>query len=409
MLEPILHHYASSPFSEKVRLVLGFKGLAWRSVDVPVMLPKPDVVALTGGYRRTPFLQIGADIYCDSALMCRVFDRLRAEPPLYPDETAGLAEIVAQWADAPLFWSAIPLTLQSGGGPHILPDQSAGVRQGLCRRPCGDDDGHAPPLAAGCRRGGAHLPRAARRAVRRWPALPARRAAVHRRFLVRAVGLGSCVTRRRCRRSSINAAASRPGTSACGCSATGTPSRCRPSDALDIAAAAQLHAPVAVDAGLGFAAGDAVLVSATDYGADPVPGMLVGLSLDSVTIQRHDERAGHAARATSRASVSRSGRRRSHETVPGRHRRHHRRRVRLRARGVAHRGAWRHECRDGGRAAGRARPRRRGDRRAGRAGAALPASTSRKPPRSRRSAPPRSRASAHRTWSSTTPASVPAG
>ena len=47
----ILHHYAGSPFSEKVRLVLGYKGLSWKSVSVPVILPKPDVVALTGGYR----------------------------------------------------------------------------------------------------------------------------------------------------------------------------------------------------------------------------------------------------------------------------------------------------------------------------------------------------------------------
>ena len=41
----ILHHYANSPFSEKIRLVFGFKGMAWHSVHVPSMLPKPDVVA----------------------------------------------------------------------------------------------------------------------------------------------------------------------------------------------------------------------------------------------------------------------------------------------------------------------------------------------------------------------------
>ncbi|MES3013082.1 MAG: glutathione S-transferase N-terminal domain-containing protein, partial [Pseudomonadota bacterium] len=79
MSELILHHYAGSPFSEKVRLILGFKGLAWRSVIVPNIMPKPDVVALTGGYRRTPFMQIGADIYCDTALMCRVIDALNME------------------------------------------------------------------------------------------------------------------------------------------------------------------------------------------------------------------------------------------------------------------------------------------------------------------------------------------
>ena len=112
MSELILHHYASSPFSEKVRLVLGLKGLAWRSVEVPVMMPKPDVLPLTGGYRRTPFLQIGADIYCDSALMCRVIDRLAPQPPLYPAGCSGAAPMISQWADSALFWVAVPLTIQ---------------------------------------------------------------------------------------------------------------------------------------------------------------------------------------------------------------------------------------------------------------------------------------------------------
>ena len=122
MNDIVLHHYAGSPFSEKVRLVLGMKKLRWRSVDVPVVMPKPDVVALTGGYRRTPFMQIGADVYCDSALMCRVIDRIAPEPPLYPEASRGLHDIVAQWADSALFWTAVPFTLQPAGLPHILGD-----------------------------------------------------------------------------------------------------------------------------------------------------------------------------------------------------------------------------------------------------------------------------------------------
>ena len=54
MTEPVLHHYPISPFAEKVRAMLGFKGLAWKSVQIPLFMPKPDVVALTGGYRKTP-------------------------------------------------------------------------------------------------------------------------------------------------------------------------------------------------------------------------------------------------------------------------------------------------------------------------------------------------------------------
>ena len=62
MTDLILHHYPTSPFSEKVRLVLGMKRLSWRSVTVPILMPKPDVVALTGGYRRTPFMQNSGEV-----------------------------------------------------------------------------------------------------------------------------------------------------------------------------------------------------------------------------------------------------------------------------------------------------------------------------------------------------------
>ena len=63
MNDIILHHYPASPFAEKARMMLGFKGLAWKSVDIPPVMPKPDLTTLTGGYRKTPVLQIGADIH----------------------------------------------------------------------------------------------------------------------------------------------------------------------------------------------------------------------------------------------------------------------------------------------------------------------------------------------------------
>jgi glutathione S-transferase len=53
--------------------------LAWGSVEIPVIMPKPDLTALTGGYRKTPVLQIGADIYCDSQLIMR---ELEAAAPM---------------------------------------------------------------------------------------------------------------------------------------------------------------------------------------------------------------------------------------------------------------------------------------------------------------------------------------
>jgi glutathione S-transferase len=118
--ELILHHYAMSPFSEKVRLVLGFKKLAWHSVTVPNILPKPDVIALTGGYRRTPFLQVGADIYCDTALICDVLEHAQPEPTLYPPHLKGVSRVFAQWADTTLFWAAMTYNFQPKGAQSIF-------------------------------------------------------------------------------------------------------------------------------------------------------------------------------------------------------------------------------------------------------------------------------------------------
>jgi glutathione S-transferase len=115
MSDIILHHYPNSPFSEKVRLVLGYKQLPWKSVIVPAIMPKPDVQALTGGYRKTPFLQIGSDVYCDSALMCDVLEHIQPEPTLYPASHKGMARVLAQWADTTLFWAAMAYNLQPKG------------------------------------------------------------------------------------------------------------------------------------------------------------------------------------------------------------------------------------------------------------------------------------------------------
>ena len=69
MSDVILHHYALSPFSEKVRRVLAYKQIPWRAVEQPIMAPKPDLRPLTAGYRRVPVMQIGADVYCDTAVI----------------------------------------------------------------------------------------------------------------------------------------------------------------------------------------------------------------------------------------------------------------------------------------------------------------------------------------------------
>ncbi len=110
MADIILHQYDRSPFSEKVRLVFGLKGISWRAVEIPAWMPKPDLTPLTGGYRKTPVMQIGADIYCDTRIILREIDRRYPKPALYG---AGGGEVIAAWADSTLFTNAVGVAFGS--------------------------------------------------------------------------------------------------------------------------------------------------------------------------------------------------------------------------------------------------------------------------------------------------------
>jgi glutathione S-transferase len=103
----ILHHYPMSTFSEKARLTCGLKKLAYKQVIVPIAAPKPDLVTLTGGYRRAPVMQIGADIYCDSHLILRKIEQLHPQPTLFPNGSEGEATALAWWAERYVFMPAL--------------------------------------------------------------------------------------------------------------------------------------------------------------------------------------------------------------------------------------------------------------------------------------------------------------
>jgi len=139
MNEIILHHYPPSPVSEKVRVVLGIKGLQWRSVEIPRVPPKPLLVPLTGGYRRTPVMQVGADIYCDSHVILRELHRRHPVPPLEPEGVdAGLGWMVNRWADL-AFETLVRLSL--GANAAQLPEVFARDRARLFLGPEGSVDG----------------------------------------------------------------------------------------------------------------------------------------------------------------------------------------------------------------------------------------------------------------------------
>jgi glutathione S-transferase len=109
----ILHHFEKSPFSEKVRVVFGLKQVSWASVIVSRTMPRPDLMPITGGYRRTPTLQIGADVYCDTQCIIRELERRFPQPTLFPGGNAGIAWATGMWSDRPFFQSAVNLIFGS--------------------------------------------------------------------------------------------------------------------------------------------------------------------------------------------------------------------------------------------------------------------------------------------------------
>ncbi len=286
--ELIFHHYPNSPFSEKIRLVFGFKHLAWRSVIIPAIMPKPDVVALTGGYRKTPILQIGADVYCDTALIARVLEARQPEPTLYP-ASAPLAPMLAQWSDSVLFVCAAAWAMQPAGVAAIMPGAS---RESL--KAFGADR-----AAAGFRRMQfhdaavqlhAHLAALDEQLLRGGPWLFGAEPSIadfsvaHALWFIR---LAQPVAAVLALYPSVDAWLDRMAAIGHGHSAP-----MDSGEAIAVAAAATTHAATAVGDDLGFAAGDAVAVAATDWASDPVVGTLVGLSSDEVVVRRADPRAG---------------------------------------------------------------------------------------------------------------------
>ena len=143
----ILHNYPQSPVAEKVRVALGIKGATWRNVEIPRLPPKPMLTPLTGGYRRTPVMQIGADIYCDSQCIIRKLETHVQGPSLTPTADAGLMWCLSRWTDGPLFDLAVKLVLGSAG--DNLPQDFAEDRGRLY---LGED------WAAGLKQANAQLP-----------------------------------------------------------------------------------------------------------------------------------------------------------------------------------------------------------------------------------------------------------
>ncbi len=284
----ILHHFDLSPFAEKIRMALGLKRAKWLSVQIPMVMPKPDLVALTGGYRKTPVLQIGADIYCDTQRIAQQLEQCYPEPSLYPGGTDGLATALGLWSNGEFFTAGAALSMASNDQipeamqkdrraffshmrfdemseklPHLYAQFAAHVQ--LVEDQLATGQAFLTGAAAGWADIQAYFNiwmarnnlANAEQLMAGFPSLPAWEKRLQ------ALGHGQ--------RDEISA-----------------------QDALDIAFSSEYAPPIGVcaDNPEGLAAGDSVAVAPTDYGIVPVQGILVGLDNRNISIVRKDPRTG---------------------------------------------------------------------------------------------------------------------
>ena len=294
MSELILHHYPASPFAEKTRLMLGFKGLSWRSVHISPVMPKPDLTALTGGYRKTPVLQIGADIYCDTALIARRLEQEKALPAFFPEGQELVSATFAAWADSVLFQHAVSLVFQ----PESIAVRFAKLPPEAVKAFVAD--------RAGLFSGGSATRLSAEQARHQWPTFMARLeqqlqrdgdylfgepsiadlAMAHPLWFLKATPVTAPLVDAY---PTVSAWLTRVLGFGHGASSAMTAE-----EALQVArdaTPAALPDEAFIDPN-GFVGGQQVVIAATDYGVDPVAGELLFAGSEELIIRREDERGG---------------------------------------------------------------------------------------------------------------------
>ncbi|MCY1390171.1 hypothetical protein D3C76_291370 [compost metagenome] len=295
MSELILHHYPTSLFAEKARLLLGFKGLSWRSVKISPVMPKPDLTALTGGYRKTPVLQVGADIYCDTALIARRLEQEKALPAFFPQGQEMITASFAAWADSVVFQHAVSLVFQ----PESIAVRFGNLSPEAIKAFLAD--------RAGLFSGGSATKLSTEQARHQWPTIMSRLELQLQReegdFLfgepsIADFALAHCLWFLKATPVTAPLVEAYPAVNAWHARVLGfghgASSEMTSEEALEVArrsTPAALPDERFVDPN-GFTAGQQVVIAATDYGVDPVVGELLFAGSEELIVRRKDERGG---------------------------------------------------------------------------------------------------------------------
>ena len=98
MLE--LYQFELSQYSEKVRLILDYKGLPYRKIEVTPGIGQVELFRMSGK-RQVPVLKDGSRIVADSTEIAKYLDQKYPERPLIPTDpqARGLCLLMEEWAD----------------------------------------------------------------------------------------------------------------------------------------------------------------------------------------------------------------------------------------------------------------------------------------------------------------------
>jgi glutathione S-transferase len=101
MLE--LYQFELSHYCEKVRLILDYKGLEYRKIEVTPGVGQLDLFRMSG-QRQVPVLKDGNQIIADSTAIAKYLDQHYPDRPLLPEDPKqrGLCLLMEEWADQSL-------------------------------------------------------------------------------------------------------------------------------------------------------------------------------------------------------------------------------------------------------------------------------------------------------------------
>lgn len=98
MLE--LHQFELSHYCEKIRLILDYKGLPYRKIEVTPGIGQLDLYRMSGN-RQVPVLKDGSEVIADSTAIALYLDQKYPDLPIIPTEPKqrALCLLMEEWAD----------------------------------------------------------------------------------------------------------------------------------------------------------------------------------------------------------------------------------------------------------------------------------------------------------------------